>query len=319
MRHDSPGHQAESQAKPLDFVVIGASKSGTTTLFNYLRHHPRLYLPLAKELPFFARDDWFERGWDRFVADYFHRASPEALWGTVTPQYLEDGVRTPQRMYQLMPQVKLVVILRNPVDRAFSTYRMRVMKGRETRSFEQVVEAQLDPAALARARQFPWHPDTATDCYLVTGEYGRALQQFAAYFPREQFQVLFTADLEQRPQFVLDAIFTFLGLEPGFSPPNLGQRYYVGGSGRRFSWLIPSLQKISPFRRLWRGFSADRKRAILWWFKTQIAVKRAAPPELPLALRRRLVEFYRPDVAALENFIGQKVPWEEFQQISMVT
>jgi hypothetical protein len=161
----------------------------------------------------------------------------------------------------------------------------------------------------------PWHPATATDCYLVTGEYARMWQQFAAYFPREQFLVLFTDDLEQRPQFVLDSSLTFLGLAPGFSPPNLGKRYYVGGSRRRFGWLLPTVQKIWPLRRLWRGLSPDVKRAMLWWFRTQVAVNREAPPELPSDLRRRLVEFYRPDVLALEVFIGQKVPWEEFHQV----
>lgn len=307
-----PAISAQGTVKHLDFIVIGASKSGTTSLFNYLRPHPQIYLPPDKELPFFARDEWFERGWDWFVHTFLKDAPPAALWGTVTPQYMEDGVRSPRRLFESMPQVKLIALLRNPVDRAFSTYRMRVRKEREARSFEKAVAEQLNPAALEKARQLPWNLETVMDCYLVTGEYGRILSQFIACFPPEQLLILFTDELEQRPQSVIDSVLTFIGLEPGFTPDNLGQRYYVGGEQKRFPWLIPLAQKMLPLKWVWHRLSQSRRRAILFWLKTEFNVKQTPPPTLSPQIRKKLVRFYQPDIEQLEKLLGYKPPWPEF-------
>ena len=104
-------------SKFLDFVVIGASKSGTTSLFHYLGEHPSIWLPPSKDAPFFSADEWFEKGWGWMLEDTFRGAPIDQLWGTVTPRYMEDD-RVPERMVGLMPHLKLVALLRNPIDRA---------------------------------------------------------------------------------------------------------------------------------------------------------------------------------------------------------
>ena len=69
------------KAKPLDFLVIGAHKAATTSLFHYLRRHPQLFLPSEKEAGFFSNDYWWERGWDAFAYEFFGQTSAKALWG----------------------------------------------------------------------------------------------------------------------------------------------------------------------------------------------------------------------------------------------
>ncbi len=296
--------------KTLDFIVIGASKSGTTSLFNYLRTHPQIYLPPDKDAPFFAVDEWSKQGWVWAVQEFFEKAPIDTRWGTVTPRYMEN-LSIPERIFKVMPQVKLIAILRNPVDRMFSHYRQQVRRNKEVRSFEIVVHEQLTPKSVEQAR-LPTHFNTISHCNPVRSEYSLVLHHYLSYFPPGQLLVLFTEDLKQRPQFVLDTIYAFIGLSPGFSPPNLGQQYHIGGTRQRFPWLIPVVQKIRPLRGLWQTLPKARRRAVWTWFFTQINVIPETPPQLSPDLRRRLVTFFQPDVFELETLIGQKVPWQEF-------
>jgi hypothetical protein len=284
-----------TKAKLLDFLVIGAARSGTTTLFHHLRCHPQIYIPPAKELPFFSEEEDFSRGWDWFVKEFFAKAPPEALWGKISPQYMENPA-VPERLFKTMPRVKLIALLRHPVDRAFSHYRFLLRRGKETLPFEEAFFAQ------------GWRDYF----YVRPGEYGRVLNQFLTYFPPEQLLILFTADLESQPQSVLDAITTHLGLEPGFSPPNLGNQYNRGGIRTRLSWLVPAVRKLLPLKWLWHTLPAGIRLGIGKWYFFEVAPVPEAPPAIPPDFRRKLVEFYRPEVLALADLIGRDVPWEEF-------
>ncbi len=189
------------KAKPLDFLVIGAHKAATTSLFHYLRRHPQLFLPSEKEAGFFSNDYWWERGWDAFAYEFFGQTSAKALWGKVTPQYMAYP-EVPARIRAVMPDVKLVAILRNPVDRAYSHYRMAVRTRAEKRSFDDAVMAlQLNP-----------HDPTG---YLALGQYGRILSAYLTLFPRTQLLILFSEDLEKRPKVLLDALVRYLELTLG--------------------------------------------------------------------------------------------------------
>ncbi len=299
----------------LDFLVIGASKSGTTSLFEHLRRHPSLYLPPEKEAPFFADERLFAMGFDRFLATHFTQAPETALRGTVTPQYLEDSQRSAQRICKELPEAKLIAILRNPIDRAYSSYRMRVMKGREKRSFEQVVAEQLAPSALERARSLSWSPQVTTDTYLVTSEYARMLRPFLARFARDQLHVTFTENLSTTPARVLDEIHAFLGVDP-FAPDNLDQRYYRGGGRRRFTWALDFARRLRPLRFLWHQLSAQRRRALLWWLHSELMVDRSekVKPMSP-EIRAELKQFLAHDVAELRHFVHAAVPWPDFEDV----
>jgi len=106
----------------VDFLVIGAQKSGTTSLFKYLQRHPELYLPPSKEINFFVNASKFPRGLDWYIETYFRGADEDKLWGEVCPSYI-GYTSAPANIYANCPDVKLVAILRNPIDRAYSHYR----------------------------------------------------------------------------------------------------------------------------------------------------------------------------------------------------
>jgi len=295
--------------RPLDFAVIGASKSGTTSLFKYLRSHPSVYLPPGKDLPFFAADHAFARGWEASVAEHYAAAPAEALWGTVTPRYMEDS-RVPERMRRLMPEVRLVALLRNPIDRAFSQYRQQVRRGKEAREFADAVTRQLEPAVLERARAAPQELD-AGDRYLATGEYGRILRQFLDRFPADRLVVLFSEELDSEPGAVLDRLLAHVGVAPGFRPANLDRRYHLGGTRERFPGLAPRLKKLLPVRRVWRLLPARHRRAAWTWYFTRANVVAEPAPQVFASFRRELTAFFADDVSALETIVGRPVPWPE--------
>jgi hypothetical protein len=296
--------------RPLDFVVIGASKSGTTSLFEYLRAHPRIALPKDKDFPFFRSAEMRAAGWDRSAAAHFGDVADDALLGTITPSYLEDR-RVAPRLAEAMPATLLVAILRNPIDRAFSQYRQQIRLDRERRSFADTIR---------RERSDGPPPDGAlvtedgTRTLLPQGEYGRMLGLYLEHFPRKQLLVQFTEDLERDPGAVLDAVLAHLGLPAGFRPGNLGQRYHQGGSRQRFPGLLPTLRALPGLRAVWHLLPRHRRRNVWRRFFAAVNVVPEEAPELAPELRAELADFYREDVRALEAIVERAVPWPDFDR-----
>jgi hypothetical protein len=297
----------------LDFAVIGAQKSGTTSLFEYLRVHPRIYIPPDKEVPFFTRDNRYEKGWEWYAGEFFSHAPDDVLWGTVTPQYMADP-RVPRRMFQAMQEVKLIALLRNPVGRAFSHHKMAVLRGTESRTFEQAASELLDEKRARRARELPAGIANESACYLVWGEYARILGSYRSMFSEEQVLVLFMEDLEARPWETLVDILNFLGLTEPFTPSNLGRRYHEGATRRRVR-SIDKLKKVGILRRSWRLFPEKSRRRFSGRLEkwNTVPEKLVDPVIVDAATVEGLVEYYRPEVERLRELLGREVPWPEFQ------
>ena len=114
--------------KPLDFLIIGAQKSGTTSLFKYLNQHPDIAMPADKEAPYFTNDELYSAGWQHYLGNYFTGYDQELLWGTASPQYMSD-LRAAERITRDLPNTRLIAILRNPIERAYSHYLMQKRRG----------------------------------------------------------------------------------------------------------------------------------------------------------------------------------------------
>ena len=300
-----------THAKPLDFLVIGASKSGTTSLHHYLRAHPHIFLPERKELPYFTKNkEWYQAGWDAFVARFYADASPQALWGKVTPQYMSER-QIPHSIHTHMPQVKLVALLRNPVDRAFSYYSMICRQGKENRSFAEVVNQQLSPQALVKARQAPLGGIHNYYTYMVRGEYARILGYYHQYFPPEQLFVVFTDDLKRIPQRTIDSILSYIGLPSGFVPPNLSQRYNFATEDS-LGPFAAKVKTVPPISWVWDLLPPKPRRRVRRWGEQRLRTLLNPTLTCPPDIRAKLVDFYRPDVQKLEALLGRPLPWPEF-------
>jgi hypothetical protein len=321
--------------KTLDFIVIGAQKAGTTSLFEYLRHHPEVCLPANKESPYFSHDAKYAQGWDSYLKKTFAAANPACMWGTVTPSDMIGGVydsgtflgdadsrydeRTvPLRIRELMPDVRLIAILRDPVQRAISHHRMWQLNGLERRSFDEAIGQLLRPDSLEHSRKLP----EETTGYVTWGEYGRILAGYFDVFPREQILVVFTDELDHAPDLLLLRLYEFLGISSAFVPDNLGTRYRAGGTKRRLSWF-----KIGEARRavahnptarsLWRALPDAIRHPIDSSFerivyRIDLWNRRGSenPEEPSPATLRCLREHFAQDTQQLTALLEMTPPWQ---------
>ena len=192
----------------LDWVCIGAQKAGTTTLFRVLRQHPRLLIPPGKEDPLFDREVSAAEV-ERYLEERFAGAPAGVRCGTVTPPYMSSRT-TAARLHRFAPDARVVVLLRDPVSRAFSHYRMSVRRGIENRSFSEAIGAQLE--SLDRGAAIDVDSETAT--YVERGRYGHILAPWWELFGPEGIHVELLADLNARPAEVFGRVQCFLGVEP---------------------------------------------------------------------------------------------------------
>jgi hypothetical protein len=207
--------RATSRWRPLPhFLVLGAQKAGTTALYAYLRWHPAITGPSWKEVSFFDRHWWRGPAWYR---GQFPLRSGTRLVGEASPSYLFHPL-APERVGALVPDARLVALLRDPVARAYSHYQHEVALGREPLSFEDALAAEPERTrgeearlvADARAFSRAWWDHT----YVARGLYADQLERWLAVFPREQLLVVRSEDLGERAAETYDEILAFLGAAP---------------------------------------------------------------------------------------------------------
>jgi hypothetical protein len=247
--------------KSIDFLVIGAQKSGTTTLFHLLRKCEDLVLPSGKEVPFLLDDNAMAKGLEYNLSDLFGEVGEHLLKGTVTPQYMNDP-RAAEIICQNMPDVKLIAILRNPVERAYSHYQMSVRRGLEKRSFMDAINHLMLPDNAKMARELPTGRKSEDSTYLVWGEYGRMLGKYSQYFDKKNILVLFMDDLESSPQDVLNKITEFLDVRSTCFENSDEVTVYNQGGGGGFISIARKLKYIPFMKYFWRLLGQNTRSAI---------------------------------------------------------
>jgi hypothetical protein len=212
-----------------DFLILGAQKAGTTALYAYLRWHPQITGPSFKEVSFFDRH--YARGERWYRAHLPVRSN--GIVGEASPSYLFHPL-APERVAQMLPRPRLIALLRNPVDRAFSHYQHEVALGREELSFEDALACEDERMRGELDRMLrdpgyfsdPWWNYT----YAARGRYAEQLERWLAAFPREQLLVLFTEELAADTAGTYARVLDFLGVERrGLdSYPRIFERDYGG-------------------------------------------------------------------------------------------
>jgi len=264
-----------------DVVVIGAMRSGTTWLHHQLDAHPDITMVRPKEPHFF--DAHFECG----VGWYTERIAPAAaggstLVGEATQTYLYDD-RCPGRMASVIPDAKLIAVLRNPVDRAYSHYWLNRTQGRERRSFEEALDEEAaDLAAATSRRRRRWS-------YVDRGRYLVQLRRVVDHYPRSALQVLLFDDCTARPVETLVGVWRFLGVDAGFVPPSSDER--VNGFVQYRSTRL---------RDAGRRLPEGRRKLI-----SRVNTRRRQYPPMEPATRRRLLEVFQEDNAALAAWLDR--------------
>lgn len=288
-----------------NFMILGAAKAGTTSLYAYLRQHPQIYLPRIKEPNFFA---YGEATFDRQgpgaeiirrnaimtsaqYAQLFAGVTQETAIGEASVTNLWP--RACERIQQYAPGARLIVLLRQPVDRAYSHFLHHRRLG---------LEPQADfAAALAdepnRLRQ-QW---PLSFCYRRMSHYAADLQNYLQRFPREQLRIYLYEEFVARPQALLQEIFTFLGVDATFVP-DMSVHYNVARLPRS-SWLMTFLRQPH-WLKAW--FSPLLPAVLRQRLARQIQhYNWKKPPPLAPELRDEMTLSFQDEIAQLQRLLGR--------------
>jgi len=206
------GEASEESAWAPDCLIIGAQKGGTTALQRYLLHHPQVS-PTHGEIHFF--DIQFSKGASWYQRQ-FRKKAQRPFCIDKSPSYLLHR-DVPQRVHSLYPNMKMIVMLRNPVDRAYSEYQMTLRWGKDLPPFKEAISSEEEERAKV-AKLWEREPELydslfRSHTYKLRGVYVEQLERWFAYFPREQFLILTNRELRKNPQQTMEKVFSFLGLK----------------------------------------------------------------------------------------------------------
>jgi len=284
-----------------DLFIIGAPKCGTTSLYEYLKGHPEIYMSVAKEPRYFqpdftgpgsAHDLHYGDDADRYLK-LFEGAGDEKRLGEASAGYIYSEA-APRLIRDFQPDAHIIVMLRNPVEMIYSLHNQRVASGRE----------DIADFAAAVAPE----PAGRRSLYLDRGRFGSHLPRWLDTFGRERVHVIIFEDMVRQPEATFRRVLEFLGVDPDYQPPSFAAH---NTSHRPLSRRFRSiLHARFPQWLIWRavpGIIGDsRARALVRRFRHSRFGRKAAPrAPLPASLRAELENEFAPDVAYVSQLLAR--------------
>nr|BAL58302.1 sulfotransferase [uncultured Chloroflexota bacterium] len=284
----------------IDFLCVGAEKSGTTWLDQVLRQHPQVILPRRKELHYFNRafvenpslkNHNFDKPIEWYLS-FFPPAGPDQIRGEVCPSYLWDEF-APQRIFEFNPEIKIFMILRDPVERTLSAWRYLMQRG-------LIRETSLSLDSLLRH----------SELLLKRSAYFEQVKRYLSIFPKNQVMIFLFDDMRKDHEEFIKKIERFLGIME-FVPQNITEKVNVTGEP-----LLPVLNRsLAQFRNIARShlppWALDGIRQLglaegleqlrqLNRFHERSSSREVVKEEI----RQWLMEYFREDIARLEDLLG---------------
>lgn len=205
-----------------NFIIIGAAKGGTSSLYDYLTQHPSIYSCVVKEPNYFAM--YYDRGinWykscfpttlKKYNVETFERK--KFVTGEASTQYYWYP-HTPKRIKKILPKVKLILLLRNPIDRSFSHYNMNVNGGKEVLSFEEAIDQEKERTHEEYKKilenEYYFSPKYTLQAYLAKSIYVNFLSEWLKHFSLQQFLIIKSEDFYNNPNKIYNEVLEFLNL-----------------------------------------------------------------------------------------------------------
>lgn len=278
-----------------NFYAVGGVKAGSTFLYKHLKRHPEVFLPTEKELMFFQPERSDSTSLEEYRALYADGAGYKAR-GEITPHYLVDP-NVPGRIREVEPEAKIIIVLRDPVDRAYSHYWNERRYYWDSRSFREAVRRYENESADEERRQSMPELRWRSQNYVEEGFYYEAVRRYFDAFGREQVLVLLFDDLTRNPNAVLMRIAEHIGVDPGF-----------------FDGLDVS-ENPNPYRMpKSRAILFIERHSLAGWIPSRLRhavrpfVYNLRKPHMDNETQRKLQNLYHPDISRLEELLGQKLP-----------
>lgn len=273
-----------------DFIYIGAGKCGSTSLFNYIGQHPDVFLCPKKETFYFineqARSNLVPWGAITKLEDYldlFEKAPEGCVTGEISTNYYAYP-ESAELIKASIPDVKLIALLRNPAERAFSEYQMHARNGHEKRPFSDILEAH--------------------EKYVKRGFYYAELKPFFDVFDHQNIRVLLYDDFVQNPQDLIRQIFAFIGVEESFVP-DMSVRGREGGLPKN-----QALHQLLNKKNILRSVASKILKLVLPLSKRQEIRSKMIKGNMQKQTlssqdRQALIQIYREDILSLQSMLGR--------------
>jgi hypothetical protein len=259
------------------YIIAGAMRSGTTALNSYLREHPDVAVSSTKEVHFF--DSFYDRGVEWYREQFPHSESARAV-GEATPNYMFSTTAL-DRIKETLPDVKLVVMLRNPIDRAYSHYWHDKARGKTEGDFGENVKREMDG-------------DQGLN-YIARGRYRAQIEHILERFPPTALHVEVFEDMVDRPDDLYASVCRFIGVDHSFRPESLGAPVNNFVEFRSLALRHASQKLPGRFRDVIGRLNTKRKESY---------------PPMPARLRNRLADEFATANQGLEELIGRSLSWD---------
>jgi len=278
-----------------NLFIVGVPKGGTTSLWRYLDRHPAIYMSRVKEPNFFlAPDAPVAVPTEEEYRQLFAGASTERWLGEASPRYFADP-RVPGRIRRAVPEARILITLRDPVERAWSHYWHNVKFGVERRSFAEAVVEQLAQPARRDS-------DNPCDTYVPGGMYSGPVRRYLDTFGDAVFALVFE-ELRDEPQREVASILEFLGLraDAAYGVPLNAHNVFALPRGPVARMLMASPRARAVGRKL---FPEPVRTGV-----ERLVLERGRKPRLDEELRARLRDAFEPDRVSLERLLGRPLLW----------
>ncbi|WP_457786541.1 sulfotransferase domain-containing protein [Geobacillus sp. Geo 8.1] len=284
----------------LDFICVGAQKSGTTTLHDILIQHRDVYLPSVKETKFFQDNEKFSKGLAYYEKEFFSDIQNETVIGEIDPEYMYFEY-VPKRIYDCFGKdIKIIFLLRNPVKRAYSHYLMSYRRGYEKERFEKAIE--LEEKRISKGEFERNHFS-----YIDRGFYAKQIKNYLSYFPKKNMKfIIFEEFIKDIPS-TLKEIYKFLNIkeDPNVhfniksNPARMPRSKFV----RDFIYDPDFLKPVKKVGRIF--FPTQNSRDTFLRFINRLNQKEIKNPKLDESVEKDLEKLFEPDIKELEKIIGR--------------
>lgn len=291
-------------------LVVGAPRSGTTSLYFYLRQHPDIFLPSQKELHYFTyhllaanskgpgdKEVLIRlcKNWKQYVS-YYASAKSQAVLGEISPSYLyyceaSDYIRSK------LGSIKIIMLLRNPIDRSYSQYMLQVRQNLEPLSFYEALMAE------EKRKSLGWSDIWR---YSETSLFVKGIEKYLDVFGEDNVLIILAEEFFSKPEAVMHRIFEFLGVEAEFRP-DVSKKYNVSGVPRSRS-LARFLNKPTPIRKiLWEVFPPNIRRP---FSRALQNANLGEKPEIESRSRTFLTSIFHDHNIEVERLMNRKTGWQ---------
>lgn len=282
-----------------NFFILGAPKAGTTSLFDYIKQHPEVFPSSHKETQFFFKEELYEKGHEFYLDRFFDGAENYLLKGECTPAYLSNPETVAPRIKNLLDSrsAKFIVILRDPVKRAWSNYLHRRRVFAEEKTFDRALKNEENRLKKDKSN---------FSCYYYVGLYGLHLSKWFEYFPKEDFLILNFDELKEDEK-LLKKVFAFLGIDSSVSIKTDYKKNVA--SEARFRWLTRlKLNLPDIVGKIYRTIVPKHNEHK---YRTRInrllekPIQGKEKPKMSSRIENKLRKKYKNDINLLEEILGR--------------